>query len=152
MQYLGFNYRLTDVQCALGLNQLKKLGRFLKRRREIVDRYDEAFKEIEEVKTPREDEGAKSAWHIYVIRLDLKKIKKTRAEIFETLRAKGIGVQVHYIPVYYHPYYKSLGYARGSCPKAEDYYEGSITLPLFPKMSDEEVEEVIESVKGSITS
>lgn len=150
LQELGFNYRLTDIQCALGLSQLKKLDDFLKRRREIVDRYNEAFKETEGIKTPIENDGAKSAWHIYAIRLDLKKLKKTRTEIFESLRAKGIGVQVHYIPVYQHPYYQSLGYVKGFCPEAERYYEESITLPLFPRMADEEVKKVICSVKNVI--
>lgn len=150
MQELGFNYRITDIQCALGLSQLKKLDKFLRRRREIVGRYNEALQEIEEIKLPVEKDYAKSAWHIYVIRLNLEKIGKSRKEVFEELRSKGIGVQVHYITAYYHPYYQRLGYAKGLCPEAERYYEECITLPLFPGMTDYEVKKVIESVKESV--
>lgn len=147
MQELGYNYRITDFQCALGICQLKKLDKFIKRRREIVKRYDEAFENIEEIITPYEKPNVKSAWHIYVVRLKLDKLKATRKEIFEALRAENIGVHVHYIPVYYHPYYQKLGYQKGLCPKAERYYEEAITLPLFPKMSDKDVEDVIKGVK-----
>lgn len=151
MQELGYNYRITDCQCALGLSQLKKIDKFIKRRREIVKRYDEAFKDIEEIIIPYEKTEVKSAWHIYVIRLKLDKLKATRKEIFEALRAENIGVHVHYIPVYYHPYYKKLGYEKGLCPKAEKYYEGAITLPLFSKMSDKDINDVIEIVERVIT-
>ena len=151
MQELGYNYRITDFQCALGISQLKKLDKFIKRRREIVRRYNEAFKNIEEIIIPYEKPEIKSAWHIYVIRLKLDKLKATRKEIFEALRAENIGVHVHYIPVYYHPYYQKLDYQKGLCPKAEKYYEEAITLPLFPKMSDKDVNDVIETVKRVIT-
>lgn len=150
MQELGYNYRITDFQCALGLSQFKKLDKFIKRRREIVKRYNEAFKNIEEIVIPYEKPEVKSAWHIYVIRLKLDKLSSTRKEIFEALRAENIGVHVHYIPVYYHPYYQELGYQKGLCPKAERYYEEAITLPLFPKMSDNEVEDVINAVRKVI--
>lgn len=147
MQELGYNYRITDFQCALGLSQLKKIDKFIKRRREIVKRYDEAFKNIEEIILPYEKPEVKSAWHIYVIRLKLDKLKTTRKEIFEALRAENIGVHVHYIPVYYHPYCQKLGYQKGLCPKAERYYEEAITLPLFPKMNNRDVEDVANAVK-----
>lgn len=146
MHYLGNNYRLTDFQSALGISQLKKLDGFLKRRREIVGQYNDAFKEIEEIIVPVERDYAKSAWHVYVIRLKLERLKETRKGVFELLRARGLGVQVHYIPVYYHPYYQKLGYQKGICPLAESYYEEAITLPLYPKMSDDEVKRVIDSV------
>ena len=150
MQELGFNYRLTDFQCVLGISQLRKLDKFIQRRREIVKRYNEAFKNIDEIITPYEKPEVKSGWHIYVIRLSLDKLKATRREIFEALRAENIGVQVHYIPVYYHPYYKKLGYQKGICPKAEKYYEEAITLPVFPGMKDEDIEDVIKGLKKVI--
>ncbi len=153
MQELGYNYRITDFQCALGISQLKKLDKFLERRREIANQYNEAFKEISELTIPitnYQSSITKSAWHIYVIRLELDKLKATRKKIFEALRAKNIGVQVHYIPVYYHPYYQKLSYKKGLCPNAEKYYEEAITLPLFPKMSDRDVNKVIVTLKKII--
>ena len=150
MQELGYNYRITDFQCVLGISQLKKLDKFIGQRREIVKRYNEAFKNIEEIIVPYEKPEIKSAWHIYAIRLKLDRLKISRKEIFEALRAENIGVHVHYIPVYYHPYYQKLGYKKGLCPKAERYYEEAITLPLFPKMSDKNVEDVVEAVKKVI--
>ena len=150
MQELGYNYRITDFQCTLGISQLKKIDKFIMRRKEIVRRYNEAFKNIEEIITPYEKPEVESAWHIYVIRLKLDKLKATRKEIFEALRAENIGVHVHYIPVYYHPYYQKLDYQKGLCPKAEKYYEEAITLPLFPKMSRKDVEDVINAVNKII--
>lgn len=150
MQQLGYNYRITDFQCILGISQLKKVDKYITRRREIARRYNEAFKEIDEIIIPQEKPRIKSAWHIYVIRLRLDELKATRSEIFRALRAEGIGVSVHYIPVYYHPYYRGLGYRKGLCPMAEKYYEEAITLPLFPKMKDRDVKDVIEAVKKVI--
>jgi len=147
MQELGYNYRLTDFQCALGISQLRKLDKFIRRRREIASYYNEEFKNIEEIFLPAEDKNVKSVWHIYVIRLKLDKLKVSRREIFEALRAENIGVQVHYIPVYWHPYYQKLGYKKGLCPNAEKYYEEAITLPIFPAMTDKDVKDVINAVK-----
>ncbi len=146
MQELGLNYRITDFQCALGLSQLKKLDFFLKQRREIVAQYNEVFKDVKEIKRPVEREYVRNAWHIYVVRLNLKKLIKKQREIFEQLRSQGIGVQVHYIPVYYQPYYQRLGYQKGISPIAESYYKEAITLPLYPKMSDDDIKKVINSV------
>ncbi|HCQ89622.1 MAG TPA: UDP-4-amino-4,6-dideoxy-N-acetyl-beta-L-altrosamine transaminase, partial [Clostridium sp.] len=125
---LGFNYRLTDVGAALGVSQLKKLDKFIKRRREIANIYNEAFKDIEEIEIPIEYDYAKSGYHIYVIKLKLEKLCKTRKEIFIELENNNIGVNVHYVPVYYHPYYKELGYDKGLCKVAEEFYERIITL------------------------
>lgn len=149
-QYLGFNYRLTDFQCALGISQLKKLDRFLKRRREIAERYNKAFKNVDGIIIPYQREEANSSWHIYVLQLELEKLTASRKEVFEALREERLGVNVHYIPVYYHPYYQQLGYKKGLCPLAEWLYERIITIPLYPKMTDEEVDMVIEKIKKVI--
>jgi len=146
MQELGYNYRITDFQCALGVSQLKKIDKFIQKRREIVQRYNEAFKDIEEVVTPTERPEVKSAWHLYVIRI--KKIN--RRKIFESLRQENIGVQVHYIPVYYQPYYQKFGYKKGLCPKAEEYYKEAISLPLFPRMTDKEIDRVVERSSNNV--
>ena len=144
---LGYNYRLTDIQSALGLSQIKKLDDFIFKRREIVNKYNEAFKELEEIVTPFENEYSKSGHHIYVLLLNLDKLKCGRKEIFEALQAENIGVNVHYLPVYLHPYYKKLGYKKGECPVAEDIYNRMITIPLFPSMTDKDIKDVIEAVK-----
>ena len=144
---LGYNYRLTDIQSALGLSQIKKLDDFILKRREIVNKYNEAFKELKEIGTPFENEYSKSGYHIYVLLLNLDKLKCGRKEIFEALQAENIGVNVHYLPVYLHPYYKKLGYKKGKCPVAEDIYNRMITIPLFPSMSDKDVKDVIKAVK-----
>jgi UDP-4-amino-4,6-dideoxy-N-acetyl-beta-L-altrosamine transaminase len=150
MHYLGYNYRLTDIQCALGLSQLKRLNQFIARREAIVKRYNEAFGKIEEITIPYEKPDVKSAWHLYIIRLKLDKLKATRRKVFEELRNKKIGVNLHYIPVYRHPYYKRLGYQRGICPEAEKYYEEAISLPLFAKMTDLDIEYVIKTTGNTI--
>lgn len=144
---LGYNYRLTDIQSALGLSQIKKLDDFILKRREIVNKYNEAFKELKEIVTPFENEYSKSGHHIYVLLLNLDKLKCGRKEIFEALQAENIGVNVHYLPVYLHPYYKKLGYKKGECPVAEDIYNRMITIPLFPSMTDKDIKDVIEAVK-----
>jgi UDP-4-amino-4,6-dideoxy-N-acetyl-beta-L-altrosamine transaminase/dTDP-4-dehydrorhamnose reductase len=145
---LGHNFRITDFQCALGLSQMNKLDKFVERRRQIAGRYSEAFAEMKEIVTPVEKENVRAVYHIYVIQLHLEKLKAGRKEIFEALRAENIGVNVHYIPVHLHPYYrKKFGYKHGDYPRAEAYYERAITLPLFPKMSDEDIEDVVRAVK-----
>jgi dTDP-4-amino-4,6-dideoxygalactose transaminase len=144
MQSLGFNYRLTDIQCALGISQLAKLGRFIQRRREIVEAYAQSFKNNTFFDMPVEKSYAKSAWHLYPIRLK-DRYKPSKAKIFAELRAKGLGVQVHYIPVYLQPYYQQLGYKNGSCPIAEDFYEREISIPLYQSMSAEDVDYVVRN-------
>jgi len=130
---------------------MKKLDRFIQRRQEIAARYNEAFAEIEEIITPVEKDDVKAVYHIYVIQLRAEKLKSSRREIFEALRAENIGVNVHYIPVHLQPYYqKKFGYKEGDYPKAERYYEKTLTLPIFPKMSDDDAEDVIEAVKRVI--
>lgn len=147
MQFLGFNYRMTDIQAALGTSQLKKIDKFVYLRKKYAAMYNEAFSEIDEIQTPYQDPNGSSSWHLYIIRLDLEKLSGTRKEIFEALLNENIGVNVHYIPVYYQPYYSKLGYKRGICPNAEQLYEEIITLPLFPAMTEDDVNDVISAVK-----
>jgi len=150
---LGHNFRITDFQCALGLSQMNKLDSFIQRRREIAARYDKAFAEMAEIITPVEQENVKAVYHIYVIQLQLERLKADRKEIFKALRAENIGVNVHYLPAHLHPYYqRKFGYKKGDYPKAERYYERAITLPVFPKMSDDDVEYVIGAVMKVITN
>lgn len=143
MQYLGFNYRLTDFQCALGISQLRKLNRFLKQRKEIVDYYNKELGRINEIILPVEKPYAKSAWHIYCIRL---RKSQDRKKVFDGLKKLGILSQVHYIPVYLHPYYRQLGYRRGLCPNAEDYYSRAITLPLYPSLRLKDARYIVKSL------
>jgi len=147
----AFNYRITDIQCALGLSQLKKISKFIKRRREITAKYNKAFKNVKEIIIPVERNYVKSVWHIYPIQLDLQKIKVGREKIFKELRKKGLGVQVHYIPLHLQPFYeKKFGYKKGDFPVSERYYQRAITLPLFPKMTNKEIEKVIKTVNKII--
>lgn len=140
---LGYNYRLSDVQCALGISQLKKLDQFLARRRDIAKRYLEALKSVDGLQLPIEREHVESGWHLFVVRVPEAKYRRS---FFARLRELGLGVQVHYIPVYWHPYYERLGYRRGLCPNAENFYARAVSLPIFPKMTDSEVDLVIERV------
>jgi perosamine synthetase len=148
MVLLGFNYRLPDVVCALGIEQLKKLDANLARRREIAALYTAAFREIPGVIPPSVHADANPAWHLYPIRTDNAKLTTGRAEIFRALRAENIGVNVHYIPVHLHPYYRErFGYSGGEFPIAEDAYERLISLPMFHGMSDKDADDVIEAVR-----
>ncbi len=147
MVLLGFNYRLPDIVCALGIQQLKKLDRNLARRREIAARYTEAFRETPGVIPPAVRAEVNPAWHLYPIRLDLEKLTANRAEVFRALRAENIGVNVHYIPVHLHPYYRErFGYKGGEFPVAEDAYERLISLPMFHGMSDQDIDDVVKAV------
>lgn len=145
---LGFNYRLTDLQCALAQSQLSKLPRWLERRREIAARYDDAFASVEVVEPLALRQGARHAYHLYVVQLDTERVRGGRTRFFAALRAEGIGANVHYIPVHLHPYYRErFGTAPGLCPVTEAAYERIVTLPLFPAMSDADVEDVIAAVR-----
>lgn len=146
IQDLGFNYRITDFQCALGISQLKKLGKFIKRRRRIANNYRKELSKIDAITLPVEKDYAKSVWHIYVIR-----VNRERKKIFNKLAKEGIGVNVHYRPIYLHPFYKQLGYKEGLCPKAEKYYREALTIPLYPKMKNEDFSYIIAKLKGSLT-
>lgn len=147
---LGMNYRMTDIQATLGYSQLKRMDLFVQRRREIAEIYNLAFRDMPEVKIPYQFPDSHSSWHLYSLSLNLERLKVGRREIFEALRAENIGVHVHYIPVYFQPYYQGIGYKKGICPVAENWYEKALTIPLFPKMSDEDVESVVTGVRKVI--
>jgi len=152
MRELGYNYRITDFQCALGLSQLKKIDKSIERRKGIAYGYHNGFRIMPEVTVPIYYTGkSDSAWHLYVIQLNLERLKVGRMEVFEALRTENIGVNVHYIPVHLQPYYqRRFNYKSGDFPNAENYYERAITLPIFPKMSDKDIDDVIKAVKEVI--
>lgn len=141
-QLLGYNYRITDIQCALGISQMKKLNRFLKRRRELAHRYDEAFKNQRNIITPYQLDDTCSGWHLYMIQIQ----DYDRKELVEALCQEGIYVNVHYIPVYKHPYYQENGYKEVYCKNAEHLYEHLISLPLYPLLSNSQQDKVIQTV------
>jgi len=145
MQHLGYNYRITDIQAALGWSQLKKLDRFVSRRREIVEIYRKAFAGNDYFDIPVEKSYAKSGWHLYPIRLK-DKYKSKKKEVFAKLRENGLGVQVHYIPVHLQPYYQQLGFEKGAYPNAEDFYAREISIPMFPSLTNEDVACVVETL------
>ena len=151
MQSLGYNYRLTDIQCALGLAQLNKLDRFLERRRWIARRYSTAFAASPHLIVPHQEADRESAWHLYMLRLRVEGMEKTRRQVFDELRRKGIGVHVHFIPLHLQPYYRDrFGYRPGDFPEAEAYYDSALTVPLFPAMTDGECDRVIEAVLETV--
>jgi UDP-4-amino-4,6-dideoxy-N-acetyl-beta-L-altrosamine transaminase/dTDP-4-dehydrorhamnose reductase len=144
---LGFNYRITDIQCALGISQLKKLGRFVKRRREIVDIYNEAFANKQFIQIPYEDKKGVSNFHLYVLLFDFAAMKMSRAQMILELRQRGIQTQVHYVPVHLQSYYrKHFRTGWGDCPRAEAYYQRCLSLPLHPSMVDQDVNRVAREV------
>jgi perosamine synthetase len=148
MVLLGFNYRLTDIACALGLSQLRKLDANLARRREIAAHYKTAFQDLPAVVLPAVRDQVNPAWHLYPIRLQLEMLPVGRAELFQGLRAENIGVNVHYIPVHLHPYYRErFGHKEGQYPVAETAYERLISLPMFHSMTDEDVRDVVKAMR-----
>jgi dTDP-4-amino-4,6-dideoxygalactose transaminase len=146
MEDLGYNYRLTDIQCALGLSQLRKVEGWLAIRRDLAARYTRALGDIKELVLPVTLDDRISAWHLYVVRLRFERLSVGREQVFRALRAENIGVNVHYIPVPWHSYYQDLGYEKGQWPVAEDAYERMLTLPLFPGMSDGDFDDVVRAV------
>ncbi|MBI2113065.1 MAG: DegT/DnrJ/EryC1/StrS family aminotransferase [Candidatus Wildermuthbacteria bacterium] len=148
----GYNYRITDMQCALGLSQLKKIKKFIQRRAQIVREYDRAFKDMQGLHIFPDQPKEKHAHHLYVMKVLPHEAKATRKQIFDALKQEGIGVQVHYMPLHLHPFYKKkFGYKQGNFPVAEAYYQEAITLPLFPRMTKEDVRRVIAAVAKVIT-
>lgn len=143
---LGYNYRITDFQAALIVSQMKKLQKFAKRRKEIVKTYDEAFAALPEIIVQQEIPESDTCRHLYIIRLDLDKLVCTRREFYDAMSAENVQCQVHYIPVYWFPYYRHLGYKKGLCPQAEEIYKSIMSIPLYPKMTDQDVEDVVHAV------
>lgn len=143
---LGYNYRMTDFQAALLLSQLKKLEKFKARRQKIVKRYDEVFGNFPEIIIQQEIKESDTCRHLYIIRLNFNKLRCSRQQFFEAMAAENIQCQIHYIPVYWFPFYKRLGYKIGLCPNAEEVYNGILSIPLYPKMTNEDVEDVIHAV------
>ena len=141
---LGYNYRITDIQCALGNSQMNKLDMFLQKRNQIVERYQEAFHDVQELKLPHLAQECNSSWHLYTIQV------QQRKKVFDYLRSEGIGVNVHYIPVYQHPYYQKHGYSDVCCKNAEQIYEHIISLPIYPELTQEQQDYVIEKVKKAV--
>jgi perosamine synthetase len=141
---LGYNYRITDIQCALGCSQMKKLDRFLACRKEIVARYNEAFADCDNIITPYQLSDTESGWHLYIVQVK----NCDRRKVFENMREKGIGVNVHYIPVYMHPYYQEHGYENVHCANAEEIYSHIISLPLYPGLTSEQQDYVIDTLKS----
>lgn len=142
----GLNYRLTDVASALGLSQLTRMEAFKQRRTEIVARYNRALADVEGVRTPVQRKDVDPMWHLYALRV----LDGRRREVFEAMRAAGIGVQVNYIPVYWHPVYARMGYRRGLCPNAEAFYAEQLSLPLFPAMSDDDVDRTVDALVAAL--
>lgn len=146
---LGYNYRITDIQCALGLRQLEKLDQFIGRRREIVDQYNEAFKDVKNLVIPYEAPESNANFHLYVLKFDFEKIGLSRTEFMTELWEKKVGTQVHYIPVHTQPYYQeNFQYKDADYPKAVEYYRQCLSIPLYPRMTPENVEYVIDMIKG----
>lgn len=143
---LGYNYRITDIQAAILLSQLNRLDEFKARRKEIVSKYNEAFGNIPELIIQKEIEKSDTCRHLYIIQLKLDKLSCTRRQFFDAMSAENVQCQIHYVPVYHFPYYKHLGYDKGLCPNAEYLYERIMSIPLYPAMTDEDVEDVIKAV------
>ncbi|WP_207238962.1 UDP-4-amino-4,6-dideoxy-N-acetyl-beta-L-altrosamine transaminase [Pseudomonas sp. GW456-L15] len=143
---LGFNYRMTDLHAALGLSQMARLDEFVARRRELATRYQELLADLP-LTLPTLQEGADSAWHLYVVRLDLSRISLSQKQVFDALRAAGLGVNLHYIPVHLQPYYQEQGFAEGDFPQAERYFLEALSLPLFPELTDALQDEVVAHMR-----
>ncbi len=143
---LGYNYRMTDFQAALLISQMKRIDEFVSRRKEIVKRYDEAFANVPGIIVQKNIPESDTSRHLYIIRLDLDKLTCTRREFFDAMSAENVQCQIHYVPVYWFPYYRHLGYEKGLCPNAEEVYKGIMSIPLYPRMTDQDVEDTIHAV------
>lgn len=147
---LGYNYRMTDIQAALGASQMTRLGAFVARRRELAARYDKLLADLP-LQLPVQDARGRSSWHLYVVRLRLNQIGRSHRQVFEALRSAGISVNLHYIPVHLQPYYRALGFAEGYCPEAERYYGEAISLPLYPALSETNQDYIAATLRALLT-
>lgn len=143
----GYNYRMTDFQAALLMSQLNKLERFSNRRKEIVAKYDEAFSKLPQIFVQKTIPQSDTTRHLYIIQLKLDQLNCTRRQFFDAMAAENVQCQVHYVPVYWFPFYQHKGYKKGLCPKAEEMYKGIMSIPLYPALTDEDVDDVIHAVK-----
>ena len=143
---LGYNYRMTDIQAALGASQIKRLDQFVNRRREIVKGYRKAFDGLD-VGLPEESYDDFSSWHLFVLQIDFEKIKKSKIDFFKFMHSKGIGVNLHYMPIPMQPYYQKLGFKVENFPAALAYYKNAVTIPMYPKMKDEDINYVVKTIK-----
>lgn len=143
---LGYNYRMTDIQAALGYSQMERLDEFVVRRRELAKRYDELLADLP-LRTPEQSADTNSSWHIYVVRLDLTRVGKSKKEIFENMKTRDVALNLHYIPVHLQPYYQNLGFKAGDFPASERYYEEAFTLPLYFELKDEQQNAVVAALR-----
>ncbi|MBR7090750.1 MAG: DegT/DnrJ/EryC1/StrS family aminotransferase, partial [Lachnospiraceae bacterium] len=144
---LGYNYRMTDFQAALLISQLDRIDEFIAKRKRIVEIYDKAFADVPGIIVQKEIPESDTSRHLYIIRLDLDKLTCTRREFFDAMSAENVQCQIHYVPVYWFPYYRHLGYEKGLCPNAEEVYKGIMSIPLYPRMTDKDIEDTIAAVK-----
>ena len=143
---LGYNYRMTDIQAALGYSQMERLDTFVERRRQLAKRYEELLRDLP-LLTPKQSDSAKSSWHIYVVRLDKTRVKKSKTQIFAEMKSKGVTLNLHYIPVHLQPYYQARGFEEGNFPVSERYYEDAFTLPLYYELTNEQQDTVVSALK-----
>ena len=146
---LGFNYRMTDIQAALGSSQMERLDEFVARRRQLASQYNELLKDLP-LRTPYQDSDTNSSWHLYIVRLDLERVRKSKRRIFDEMRARGVTLNLHYIPVHTQPYYTRLGHVPNECPAAMNYYAEAFTLPLHFNLTDDQQKFVVEQLKEVI--
>ena len=144
---LGYNYRMTDFQAALLISQLDRIDEFIAKRKRIVEIYDKAFADVPGIIVQKEIPESDTSRHLYIIRLDLDKLTCTRREFFDAMSTENVQCQIHYVPVYWFPYYRHLGYEKGLCPNAEEVYKGIMSIPLYPRMTDKDIEDTIAAVK-----
>lgn len=143
---LGYNYRMTDIQAALGYSQMERLDTFVARRRQLAQRYDELLADLP-IRIPKQSRDTNSSWHIYVVRLDKTRVKKRKTEIFEEMKQRGVTLNLHYIPVHLQPYYQTLGFKQGDFPVSERYYEEAFTLPIYYELTDAQQDQVVGALK-----
>ena len=143
---LGFNYRMTDMQAALGYSQMQKVDEFVSRRRYLAKRYDELLKNINNIQLPYQNDDTDSSWHLYVVRADFSKMSKTKQQIFDGMKDRGICLNLHYIPVHTQPYYQKQGFKDGDFPNSEKYYEEAFTLPLYYSLTDEQQDYIVKNL------